>query len=199
MGKIKLPKTSAPRAPAPPKTAIPAPPPIPEAGIPAPPAPSLSRSKPAPSPLPDFLKLKPTPALVKLKQNADALNAITDAASSSVKKIEEFLSKECSIGFHSYVSVRQADEESPVSIYLEYRRIGTKYRIAVVEADALEPDREHARAWSDCSRSLKLESIEKLPDLIADITKQVESEIDSAIDAQRTIDSVLKSLTGNEG
>lgn len=198
MVKITLPKTSAPRAPAPPKTAIPAPPPIPEAGIPAPPAPSLSRSKPAPPP-PDFLKLKPTPALVKLKQNADTLNAITDSASASVKSIEEFLSKECSIGFHSYVLVRDADEDSQEIIYLEYRRIGTKYRIAIVEADVLDPERELARAWSDCPRNLKIETIEKLPDLIDKITEQVESEIVSANDAMQTVNNVLKSLIGNEG
>lgn len=182
MAKITL-KNAPSRAPAPAKTAIPA-------------APSLSRAKPAP-PLPDFLK--PTPALVKLKQNADILNSITNTASDSVKSIEEFLSKECSIGFHSFVSVRTADEESPEAVYLEYRRIGSKYRIAVIEINAIEPDREHVRAWSDCPRNLKIETIGKLPDLIAEITKQVELEIVSANDAMHTVNDVLKSLTGNEG
>ena len=158
-------------------------------------APSLSRAKATPPP--DFTK--PVSALAKLKQSADILNAITDTASDSVKSIEEFLSKECSIGFHSYVCVRSPGEETPESVFLEYRRIGNKFRIAVVEVDALEPDREYLRAWSDCPRNLKMETIEKLPELIDKITEQVELEIVSANDAMHTVNDVLKSLTGNEG
>ena len=172
MAKITLKNVHA-RAPAPPKSTTPAPPP------------------------PDFTK--PVPALLKLKQNADKLNAITDTASASVKSIEQFLSNECSIGFHSFVHVDGPNEDSPVSIHLEYRRIGNRYRIAVVEYDASEPDREHARAWSDCPRNLKIETIEKLPNLIDKITERVESEIVSANDAMLTVNNVLKSLTGNEG
>jgi len=85
---------------------------------------------------------------------------------------------------------------SPESIYLEYRRIGTKYRIAVVVVSEQEPDQEYARAWSDCSRNLKIESIEKLPDLIDKIIKQVELEVASANEAMQTVNNVLSSLTG---
>ena len=168
--------------------------------IPAPaPAPPPDFLNPAPAPPPPPDSAKPVPALKKLKQNADTLNAITDSASASVKYIEEFLSKECSIGFHSFVCVKQPDEESAESIFIEYRRIGTKYRIAIVESDALEPDEEYVRAWSDCPRNLKIQTIEKLPELIDKITEQVESEIVSANDAMQTVNNVLKSLTGNEG
>lgn len=193
MGKIKLPKTSAPRAPAPPKTAIPAPPPIPEAGIPAP---SLSRSMPAPPP-PDFLKLKPTPALVKLKQNADALNAITDAASDSVRSIEAFLSKDCSIGFD--ISIAYSDKNYAGKKHLGYHRIGHNYRIAISIDSQFQANMMAPKAWSDCSRTLKIESIKYLPALIEAISKKVEDDIAEAKVATNSVADILSSLTGNEG
>ena len=184
---IKLPKTSAPRAPAPPKSAIP-----------APPAPTLGRSKPAPPPPAPTLG-RSKPALAKLKNRADELNSITDQTADMVRDVEDFLSIECSIGFKA--SVTYTSTIFGLKNSLEYVRIGKSFRIAVAGnpiMNALSKNQD-AKAWSDCSRAEKVESIQHLPVLIEAITKKVEEEVATAEAAAITVSEVLRSLIGNEG
>ncbi len=172
MGKITLPKTSASRAPVPPKS--------------TPTAPSLSRSKFAPS------------ALAKLKDSADELNSITDQTADMVRDIEEYLSIECSIGFDLSI-VFENKPGGTTKKSLEYRRIGQNYRIAVCVESIYAASSMKSKAWSDCNRDLKIKSIQHLPDLIEAITKKVEDDISRAEESATTVADVFKSLIGNEG
>ena len=136
-------------------------------------------------------------AMSTLKNSADKLNSLTDEAAATIKSVENFLSKECSIGFNKRVRL---EDENFSTRYLEYRRIGSNFRIAVTKVTSISmmAEKEDTKAWSDCSRELKLESITKLPDLIIAITKRVEEEIAKAQEATSTASHVLNSLTGKE-
>lgn len=182
MAKLNLPKTSAPRAPAPPKPAVP-----------APPAPSLKRSKS------DSLKKTKsvTSAMASLKNSADQLNHLTDKASETIRSVEEFLVTDCSIGFHASVETGQTDPSTMK--YLAFRRIGNHFRIAVIFNSSGQFRQAEVKAWSDCSREIKIESILLLPALIQVITEMIEKDIARAETANDIAVGVLNSLTGNEG
>lgn len=138
-------------------------------------------------------------AMSTLKNSADKLNTITNKAASTVKNIEAFLSSECSIGFNERVLIKKNDFSST---YLEYRRVGSNFRITVTNSsntNTILTKKETVKAWSDCSRDIKIESLEKLPDLIIAITKHVEKEITKADVARNTAMQVLNSLKGKEG
>ena len=106
----------------------------------------------------------------KLRKSAAVLNQITDRAGETVREVESFLNKECSVGVHAFVRVREStDPESGVAFtqWLEYRRVGAKYRIAVVSSHDVDSDNEQVKEWTDSTRDEKLETVVKLPELIA--------------------------------
>ena len=136
-------------------------------------------------------------SLAKLKDRADELNSITDQTADMVKDVEEFLAKECSIGFE--ISVIFGSTKLGGQKHLEYRRIGLHYRVAVSIDSQFQANKMESKAWSDCSRALKIESIKHLPALIEAITQKVEDDVSSAEEAAMAVSDVLQSLTGNEG
>ena len=147
----------------------------------------------AATPAPD----QPTAAMTKLKISANRLNSLTDKAAATVRGLEHFLAIECSIGFNAFVEVT-INPDTNSTIYLEYMRIGSQYRIAVVENDD-EGIVLIQKAWSDCSRDIKMETIVKLPDLIQSISDKVESDVALAEAAEEGITKALSLFDGNEG
>lgn len=139
-------------------------------------------------------------SISKLRKSTARLNQITDQASDTVRELEEFLNRECSVGIHAFVKVKDVDNgDFTFSQWLEYRRVGQKYRIAVVWGSDIDPEEESVKAWSDCSRDEKLEAVAKLPDLIEVIAEKVNEKVESAQAAAGTAQAVLKALTGKEG
>lgn len=57
---------------------------------------------------------------------------------------------------------------------------------------------EHVRPWSDCGRDLKLKIIKKLPELLAEIAKNVDDRIVEAEKTMESVSQVLHSLIGKE-
>lgn len=114
-----------------------------------------------------------------------------------VKGVEEFLAKECSIGFE--ISVIYESDKLAGKKHLEYRRIGQHYRIAVHVDSKFVANKIAPKAWSDCSRNIKIESIKHLPALIEAITQKVDDDVSNAEEAAMAVSGVLNSLTGNEG
>lgn len=134
-------------------------------------------------------------AISKLKSSTSKLNSLSDEAAETIKSVENFLSKDCSIGFDAYVEITELSDKQ-LNKYLEYRKIGNNYRIAVV-TNRVNTDQElSVKAWSDCGRVTKIKSIKKLPDLIIDITEKVDEKITEAEVAAKTATNVLDSLTG---
>ena len=140
----------------------------------------------------------PLPTMAKLKANSNRLNRLTDVAADTVKEVEKFLTTECSIGFNAHIKVKEIHGTS-ISRYLEYTRIGSHYRIAVVESYTTDGEVVSEKAWSDCSREIKMETIVKLPELIQKITDKVESDISQAEAAEVSVIKALSLLAEIEG
>ncbi len=135
-----------------------------------------------------------------IKDAASRLNAITDAASVTVRELENFLNEVCSIGIHAWVKVREdADQHVTSTQYLEYRRVGQRYRIAVVWGNDVDPEHENVKPWSDCSRDEKLETVALLPELIEVVAKKVDEKIRDAESASLAVSNVLESLRQRGG
>ena len=136
-------------------------------------------------------------AMAKLKSNADRLNSVSNETADLVREVEDFLSITCSIGFDSAIIFEEGANAKKK--LLEYRRIGKNYRIAVSIDSLFVSTSMEPKAWSDCSRDLKTESIKHLPALIDAITEKVEEDLANAETAKNAVADVLTSITGNEG
>ena len=143
-------------------------------------------------------------SLSKLRNSAKRLNQLTDQANKTIREVETFLNEECSVGVYAWVLVdRQLPNDSdPYGSFtaLEYRRVGPRYRIAIVTGrDDGDHDNYNVRPWSDGSRDEKLDTIGKLPDLIAEIGKNLDERIGNAEKGLGEVSEVLHGLSGKEG
>ncbi len=133
-------------------------------------------------------------AVDKLRHSSARLNQLTDEASTIVKKVEDFLNEECSAGIFASVAISapSLDEPDVASPYLEYRRFGQRYRIAVVSKSLFDdPESESVKSWSECPRDEKLRAIKKLPELIMEVAKKLDEKI---VDAEKTMAAVSQVL-----
>lgn len=137
-------------------------------------------------------------AVSKLRTSSARLNQLTDDAAATVKEVEDFLGRECSIGIPSYLQIQKAAEPGDDDVFLAYCRIGSSFRIAHVRCPYDGSENEYVKPWSDCSRDVKLETIKKLPDLLTAIAKNVDDRIEEAEKTMRSVSQVLQSLTGKE-
>ena len=139
----------------------------------------------------------PTPieeVVEKLRASTALLNHAGDELNAIVREVEAFLDS-CGIGVYAEVEVsREEDEEGTPRSYtsLGYYRIGSKFRIAIVEGD-YRSDPE-AKPWSDCPRFDRLHTAKKLPQLISEITKQVEKSTLETRDVAAKLAQELKPI-----
>jgi len=142
-------------------------------------------------------------SLSKLRNSAKRLNQLTDQANETIREVETFLNEKCSVGVYASVRAFQEvqDDAPPFSIFtnLEYRRVGPRFRIAIAQYHEFDPDQVKVKPWSDSSRDEKLDSIAKLPDLIAQIGKKLDERIRDAEKGLGEISEVLHGLSGREG
>jgi prefoldin subunit 5 len=117
-------------------------------------------------------------------------NALSDDINETIARIEHFLNVTCSLGLPAFVPV-SATPDGPPGTYLEYRRVGNRFRIAVVYTDTNLT--ETVKPWADCTRDEKIESFKKLPDLLAKIVQELKSRIK---DAQETVQAIKPILVG---
>lgn len=114
-------------------------------------------------------------AVESLRKLTPRLNDVTNLANETVRKVEAFLNDQLSVGVEALVKVKSNPEDYEAT-YLEYRRVGGKFRIAVCNTD---PDGVESglKPWSDCTRDVKLETFAKLPELLINVAHQVQQEI----------------------
>jgi hypothetical protein len=137
-------------------------------------------------------------SLVSLKALSQRLNKASDNAADTVRLIETYLNDDCSIGIPAHVCVlKYGEDDSAAGRYLEYRRVGQKFRIAVVEADRDGEDRD-VKAWSDCSREIKMQAYTKLPCLLARITAAVKNQVELTENATSEVIDQLQGLLISE-
>lgn len=133
-------------------------------------------------------------ALERIQQSSAALNKVTDLASQTVKEVEKFLDS-CSLGITASVQFREDDDDG--TIYrLGYRKVGRNFRIVVFWGRCHED--EYLRAWSECSRDEKLETFEKLPELLNTIADSVDNQIALARDVVISVSAAIPVLSKKE-
>lgn len=135
-------------------------------------------------------------AIDSLRNLSPRLNKITDEANDIVRDVESFLNEECSIGVTACVNVEyfgDPNEGSSGGRYLEYRRVGPRFRIAIVVADENGED-VSVKPWADSPRHEKLDSFKVLPDLIGEIAKKVEESIAAVENTTKSVASTLATL-----
>lgn len=136
-------------------------------------------------------------ALSRIRSESSRLNDVSDQLKETVKEIEQFLN-EISLGIHAWAVVESADHPTDPSKFLEFRRIGSRFRFAVVTGAEATPEHELVKPWNDCSRVEKVETIQKLPELIAHLGKQIQERNKSAEASLGTAQAVLQQLQSGD-
>jgi hypothetical protein len=116
--------------------------------------------------------------LRELRKSTDELNVLTDKANDLVRRAENFLSQECRVGgpVHVFVSALEPEDGSPEwSTYLGYERYKGELRVVVSHLVDGEP--HEVKAWAECSRDVKLETLDALPKVILELSKKVRKQV----------------------
>ncbi|MEW4570102.1 hypothetical protein AB1L88_19730 [Tautonia sp. JC769] len=142
--------------------------------------------------------------IARLRELAPELNEVTDKATRLVGVVEKFLNEELSLGIPCRVTVSDSWDPSDELRHckdLHYGRFEGKFRLYVAEYTIYhdgEGDNYKETPWSSCPRDLKLASFQKIPDLLADLTKKVEQAIKETEGTGKTIQELLKAIGGKE-
>ncbi len=143
-------------------------------------------------------------AVTGLRIASTRLNMLTDKAAAVVKQVEKFLNDECHTGVEASVLVSEHYAEDEPGRYVEtrdlvYCRIGQRFRIAVDwRCDGADVS-SVPKPWSDCTREDKLETLEKLPDLLHAIAERLGGQIKKAEKSLATASAVTDALFGKGG
>jgi len=135
----------------------------------------------------------------KLKEASSHLNDLTDKANQSIQMVEEFLSKSCSVGTSTSVSltiINNGRNKLLPESHLEYKKINAKYRLVTVAYRAGTELKNTAKPLSDCSRDIKLAVIDLLPEFLDVITSQITKQIDSSEIVTESVYDAMCELTG---
>lgn len=136
-------------------------------------------------------------ALENLRDSSRELNSLTDQAAELVKRVEDFLNKKCSIGMSTYVEV-DADALGAWVLYLAYERVDGRFRIAVDFEYTDDSDEFQTTAWSDCSRHLKLKTMEHLPKLLTEIAENANEEVAQTREKVTSLTDAFDSFLGED-
>lgn len=136
--------------------------------------------------------------LSALQNSSNDLNALTDKANDVVRRVEIFLREKCRVGgwASAYVPQPEEDEdpEDPrtYETYLRYERYKGEYRITVTHLMDGEP--QETKPWAECSRDMKLMTLEVLPDLINELHKKVSKQVTHIQAKIDLLDSMIPSV-----
>jgi hypothetical protein len=145
--------------------------------------------------------------LARLREIAPRLNSATDQSSQLVAMVENLLVDELHIGisaesaeFNSWPAGQDEEGKSlAVRQTLAFGRVGTTYRIHVVDETGLVDDdgswRElvsrNQTPWPSCNRETKLRAIERLPELLDSIISAAERLAETADETASRIDAMI--------
>ena len=121
----------------------------------------------------------------KLTSTASDLNAVSDELGKSVAQIDLAI-KNLNIGIPVWLPIQgwdggQMDDHEYWSEDVGYSKINGKWGIGIrrVEGNHRNPDQETVEAWlfSDAPRTLRLEAIDRIPDLLEKLSEQADFAI----------------------
>jgi len=154
-------------------------------------------------------KKKLSDALVRLGKATNAVNATFSAAEAYLEKLG------LEVGASTVAFTRQfapehfgmAERDYPVDIleetYLEYRRVGDRFRITVQKERSTVVDEEISTSvtvlphvpWDSVSQQEKLSALSKLPDLFEALTRKVEFEAELAEKESATVHAFVSRVS----
>jgi hypothetical protein len=119
-----------------------------------------------------------------LRGASDELNALTDRANELIRRTERYLRDECHIGGTHHVHIPSMDVTAEMangqtgpewSTYLGYERYKGEHRIVV--SHLVEGDQHELKPWAECSRDVKLKTLDGLPELIHELLETVNEQV----------------------
>jgi hypothetical protein len=142
--------------------------------------------------------------LARLKALMIQANRLADEGAKTVREIETALG-ETPIAAEVFVDRHHTSPKASEETILAFKRIGGKFRIAIVKARRTEFTNseglvESATAifgetpWLECSRDDKLATFPKLLELLIEIGKNAEKAIVAMQEAQPAVKAALESL-----
>ncbi|HET6425408.1 MAG TPA: hypothetical protein VFG20_17095 [Planctomycetaceae bacterium] len=121
--------------------------------------------------------------LSRLKESSATLNQLCDRGADSIRDLEEFLAKECSVGIEASVPVwSEEDEYHGESLSLRYARWGNQFRVLLEWSDSSVPSPHDTscKPWAECKREDKLLTLPKLADLLEAIEVELNLRVSKA-------------------
>lgn len=146
--------------------------------------------------------------LARVRESAAKLNQLCDQAAESVRRLEEFLAKECSVGIEAEVNVSHYDDESHAeSLDLCYGRWGDRFRVLLrwYDSSSCSSPSDNgvtAKPWAECKRDEKLATVALLTDLISAIEENLDTRIkkaEAAISGIANLTSAARKKGGANG
>jgi hypothetical protein len=118
--------------------------------------------------------------LRELQKSTDDLNGLTDRANEIVRRTEAFLAEKCRVGKRASVEAPSLHEDDDPNgpgweTYLEYERYKGDFRILVTHLVGGDP--HETKPWAECSRNVKLTTLDALPNLIGELLKKVREQV----------------------
>lgn len=152
-----------------------------------------------------------TNAMNRLRQLAPRMIELDGEMQSAVERVERFLVGECKIELPASALVVR-DPADATEVLFSYDRLNDAFKLLVVtrkprrdhrNQPILEPDgtpsigETEIRAWKDCEKPLRTMTFAKLPELLAQIAKNVEQSIEISERASAAGKELLAGLGGN--
>jgi len=150
-------------------------------------------------------------ALTRLRELAPRMTELEAEMTNVVDRVESFLVRECKIELPASALVVR-DPTDLTEILLGYDRHHDSFKLLVITR---KPKRDHrdqpifepdgtpsigeieTRAWKDCEKTLRMMAFAKLPDLLVQLTKNVEQSIEISERASAAGKLLLAEMGGN--
>lgn len=148
-----------------------------------------------------------TTSFSKLTVAAKDLNKVSDELGKAISSIDSILQR-LNLGVPTWTQIQGGEDPHSGMVYwsrdVGYAKIGNRWGIALCtrEGDYSSPDEERCESWlfNDAPRWLRVEGIEKIPDLLEELIKNTEEttkKIKGKIDqAKQLADSLALAAAG---
>ena len=148
-----------------------------------------------------------TTSFSKLTVAAKDLNKVSDELGKAISSIDSILQR-LNLGVPTWTQIQGGEDPHSGMVYwsrdVGYAKIGNRWGIALCtrEGDYSSPDEERCESWlfNDAPRWLRVEGIEKIPDLLEELIKNMEEttkKIKGKIDqAKQLADSLALAAAG---
>lgn len=117
----------------------------------------------------------------ELRKAAGVLNTASDEFGKPIAQLDKAL-KRLNLGVPAWVTIERQDNGDVGYFWMRqlgYGKIGPRWGIAIREMSGFvdDPERESCEEWlfSDAPRALRIQAIDKLPDLITKLAKEATS------------------------